>query len=123
MRSVGLYIWLAITAFLMIGASYLKSQMLKHRAPGTAILSPFWWGRGFTILTSPTSFTGEGQFYRSWTVRLELACMLWMFGGLIFFIFAPAKERSKAALVDGLGAPEISTALTIEESRPWPHQK
>jgi hypothetical protein len=78
-----MYIWLGVTLALMIGSQVLKSRMLNHRAPGTKILSQIWWGRGFTILTSPQSFTPTGQLYRTWTIRVEGALMLWMFPGAL----------------------------------------
>jgi hypothetical protein len=72
------HIWLVVTAVLLTGASYLQSQMLNHRIPQKPLLHPFWWRRGFTILTDPAAFTETGQTYRRWTIRAELAAILWM---------------------------------------------
>jgi hypothetical protein len=69
-----------------MGASYLQSQMLKHRIPRKGLLRPFWWSRGFTIVTDPANYTETGQFYRRWTIRFEMASIIWMF--MVVFIFA-----------------------------------
>lgn len=83
-----LYLWLGVAIALAIGTEILKSKMMRRRAPGTPILSPFWWGRGFTILTSPNSFTEAGQFYRLWTIRAEVTLTVWCFpiGFIVFMI-------------------------------------
>jgi len=80
------YVWLGGTVILLMGASYLQSQMLKHRLPREGLLHPFWWGRGLTIVTNPANYTETGQFYRRWTIRFEVTGIIWMF--MIVFIIA-----------------------------------
>lgn len=79
------HIWLGVAFILNMGAWLLRSQMLKYRIPREGLLHPFWW-RGFTIITDPANYTEAGQFYRRWTIRFEVAAMIWMFS--IVFVFA-----------------------------------
>jgi hypothetical protein len=89
MRPIVYQIWFGVTVILLIVAGYLQSQMLKHRIPRQGLLHPWWWRRGFTMITDPANYTETGQFYRRWTIRLELASMIWMFMVVVIFAATP----------------------------------
>ncbi|WP_257168409.1 hypothetical protein [Bradyrhizobium sp. SRS-191] len=76
-----LYIWIGVFAALLVTKQILQSEMIRDEFPGQPPLG-YAWRRGLAIFIDPNRFTQRGKAYRLWTIRVDVATLLWGIPGL-----------------------------------------